>query len=261
MNRSEDFPQELERAIEQLARRRGEKYSATIRHIVLTNWANGRVQSFLDSETVTDFSAYVEQVVSCYDELYEYVYNMQTVRDHELWHALYKQLTLWAYGLVKSTLNTASRAEQWQHARNCASDAGAELVNSHFPYDTEFNPWAYVVVRNVCRGYLNRLFNPRSIPDHEVINLQKWEGWLQNLTDPTSQEPFERFELGQVLAQAIEELPVGQREFVLLYYVGQKDYEEISELTGRSMAALYKARFDALKNLRKILAEMLNIYE
>lgn len=261
MNRNRELPQELESALEELARRRNEQYAFYIRRIVLTNWANGRVQSFLDSETVSGFDAYVEHVAEGYDEWHEYVYRMQVVRDHELWQALYNQLKRWAYGLARSSLTIAPRAEQRLHAGNCASDAGLELVNSHFPYDTAFEPWAYVVLRNVCRGHLNRLFNPKSIPDHEVINLQKWEGWLQNLSDPASQTPFEQFELGQLLAQAIDQLPPGQQEFVLLYYSEQRNYEEISELTGRSLAALYKARFDALKNLRKILGEMLNIYE
>lgn len=261
MNRNGEVPQELERALKDLARRRDEQYAFTIRRIVLTNWANGRVQSFLDSETVSGFDAYVEHVAKGYDEWHEYVYKIQTVRDHDLWQVLYDQLRAWAYGLARGTLAAVSRSEQRLHAENCASDAGVELVNSHFPYDTAFNPWAYVVLRNVCRGYLNRLFNPRSIPDHEVINLQQWEGWLQNLSDPSSQDPFEQFELGQLLAQAIEQLPPGQQEFVLLYYSDQKDYEEISQLTGRSLDALYKARFDSLRSLRKILGEMLNIHE
>lgn len=261
MPRNEKVPQELERALEELTEHRDEQYSFTIRRIVLTNWANGRVQSFLDNETVSSFDAYVAQVANCYDECHEYVYEIQVAHDHDLWRALYGQLSAWAYGLVRARMTTAPPSELWLHAKNCASDAGAELVNSHFPYDTDFNPWAYVVLRNIAHRYLNRLLKPRSIPEHEVINLQRWEGWLQNLSDPSSEAPFEQFELAQLLTQAIDKLPAGQKEFVHFYYREHRDYEEIAALTGRSMQALYKARFDSLKNLRKILDEILYIYE
>src|SRR5690606_26282323 len=241
MGKKEKLRQELEEALAQVAQQRGKKYAAALRPIVLTNWQNERVERFVDNGTVENGSSYVKHVERCYDAWHEYVHSVQKTRDEDVWQELFGQLCAWAYGFLKRKLPGISNEEKWDHAKSCAAEAAIQLIKSRFPYDTEFGPWAYVVLRNVSYSYLKHLFSSQSVPHHEVIDLEKWEGWLQNLSDPSSQKPFEQFEVVQLLQQAIQKLPPGQKEFVLLYYLEEKSYREIAQLTGRSTQALYKA--------------------
>jgi RNA polymerase sigma factor (sigma-70 family) len=89
---------------------------------------------------------------------------------------------------------------------------------------THFKSWLYVLARNHCLMHLrsakNKKFHELSEVHMETIELRHPEG-----------EPEFELHLGK-LEKCIEELGMEQRECVQLFYLQQKCYKEITQITG-----------------------------
>lgn len=89
---------------------------------------------------------------------------------------------------------------------------------------SNFKSWLYTVVRNYC------LMELRSSSKHEIISIDgefMETGAFMHLT--IEDVPEEKF---KIMEKCIESLPFGQREVINLFYLEQKCYNEVSEITG-----------------------------
>lgn len=255
MGREGELRVELEHALQRLLEQGcAEAYVARIASLVMTNLARGRVDSYLDDCSTVKASDYVDLVTREYDAQHIYVERVQVDKDAAVWEPLFEQLKKWAYNLIRSRLQSNPHQERMIHAVNCASDAGAAIVNSYFPYDTAFEAWIYVLLNYTVNRYIRGLpgFRDNGPPE---VPLDEWPDWSANLVDPCAETALSQLERQQMLAQAISELPPGQQEVIaLLFGTDSFSYKEIAKRTGRSYSALYKSKFDALENLRQILS-------
>ncbi len=249
---------ELDRALQALEELgREETYIVKIRKIVLTNLERGRVRHYLDGRSPAAAGDYVMLVATEYDAQHTYVERVQEARDAVVWEPLFEKLQKWAYNLIRSRLQSNPHDERMEHAVNCAADAGAAIANGYFPYDTAFDAWMYVLLSYTVNKYVGNLpgFSENGCVAH--IQLDRWQEWSENIPDPTVEHALSRYERQQMLFQAIQKLPSGQQEVIaLLFSANAYSYAEIAKETGRSYSALYKAKFDALANLRRILSEV-----
>lgn len=253
---------ELDRALHRLAESgRQEDYVAKITTLVTTNFTRGRVAHFIDGNLQVTVADYVDVVVAEYDAQHSYVERVQERRETAVWEPLFEKLQKWSYNLIRTRLQTNPHRERMEHAVNCASDAGAAIVNSYFPYDTAFEAWMYVLLNYTVNKYIRELPGFKENGHLPHIHLDEWPEWSDNLADPDAERALSRYEKQQILAQVIRKLPPGQQEVVaLLFGPDALSYSEIAEKTGRSYSALYKAKFDALENLREYLSEAEYIY-
>src|SRR5690606_2281904 len=193
-------------------------YAQIIRHLVVTNFERGRLSYFTDQNAEVDIADYVNLVMTGYDNQHEYVIRVQVDRAGDVWEPLFEQLQKWAYNLIRTRLQSNPHRERLEHVVACAADAGAAIVNSHFPYDTAFEAWMYVLLTYTVNTHVRQMPGFRSKAEPEVVQLDIWPDWLSNLVDLSAEKEVYQYELREILAQAITELPAGQQEVITLLF-------------------------------------------
>lgn len=107
-----------------------------------------------------------------------------------------------------------------------------------------FGSWLFTIAHHVTIDHLRR--RGREPDEAETVNLE-----VPAATDP-SVELMAR-ELGQLLADAIEQLPERQRRVFLLRQHGTLKFREIAELTGEPLSTVLGHMSYATKKLQRIV--------
>lgn len=233
---------ELEKILADVAPQRGVHFTATLRPILLANLERGRIDFYLDHHAQAELHEYVWRVIEYYDRLSPYLRKIQQTKSSEVWEPLLQLLSKWAYRILQRIADLSTNLGQL--AAECAATAAGKILTAHFPYDTEFEPWAYVLVRNVCHQQLrheNRDLDP--IDDEQIMQIP----------DLATTDLAQVRELRQELLAAIEQLAsVARQQVIVLHYFQGQSLPEIATLLGKTISAIYKLHFDALTELRKI---------
>jgi RNA polymerase sigma factor (sigma-70 family) len=260
---SEALQRTLKQALHLLTEQKGAELATAVTPIIFTNLDKGRMQTFLEKQNCTP-SDYVRRVANTYEQWHEYVQAVQIEKRTDVWQPLYEQLQKWAYSYLPRIgyPSYARRDERLQQAQTCAAEAAVTLLDAYFPYDVNFDPWACTLLQNVTRKQMNRRIRPRLEAQRQEIELDAWDNWLHNLSDPAGEDDQHLVERRVDLLKAIDQLSSEARQqFLLLYYFEGKTFKEIAALMGKSQNALYKLHSDALDNLRKIWRQDGDKYE
>ena len=244
---------EIESALETLAQHKNMELVSKIRPILYANWDRKRVQTYIEDHTST-VAEYVNRVAGRFEALNPYIHKLQIERADEVWGPLVKDMQKWAYRyLVKKGYNASQTT--WEIAEERAHDAAKSMLTAHFPYDTEFEPWARVVVRNACLKYIrSNAADPPVLED----SLENLEDKLSGLTGFASQdEPPMANEFGDLFA-ALEKVSNSRRQVIKMKYFQGLSPSEIAAKLGKSVPAIHLLQFRALEDLRKILAQNRN---
>ena len=138
-------------------------------------------------------------------------------------------------------------------AAECAADAGAQIIGSHFPYDTEFDAWAYTLLRYTWLKQLNRGKQQKRIPETKLVELDVLLPRL-NIVGGMSDEQRSNWRFD--LIAGMERLATaGRREVLWLRYFENLTYEEIAARMGRTISAVYKLHFEAIEELKRFFGE------
>ncbi|MGB4870792.1 MAG: RNA polymerase sigma factor [Candidatus Promineifilaceae bacterium] len=240
----------LQQAIQSVAAQNGKALARTITPIILANMDRGRVHNFLDGQENGQPEEYVWRVLAYYQKWQPYLAQIQEERQPDLWQPLYEKLKRWAYNYLFRKNFHAAPDVKVQMAADCAVMAATKLLNARFPYDTDFDPWAYVLVQNVTLKHLHKTYQDAAANWQQVDNWEEWENVLPGLT---SQGHRNIVELRQALITTIDQLASDARkQIIVLHYFDGLPLYEIAQIMGRSDNATHKLHFDALQNLRKI---------
>ncbi len=249
----------LHQAIQIVAIQRGEDFAHSITPIILANLDRGRVQHFLDNAENRRPEEYVWRVVEFYEKWQLYLYQIQAERLTDLWLPLYDKLKWWAYNYLCRQKFPPTHNEKQEMAADCAAAAAAQLLNARFPYDTDFDPWAYVLLQTVTLKQLHRRYAEAPDEMHQIDDWDAWEGVWPQLSTPG---PEDSVELRRTLLTAVDQLTSDARkQIILMRYFEQMTFPEIATALNRSSSAIHKLHFDALQNLRKIWADWQDKYE
>ena len=131
-----------------------------------------------------------------------------------------------------------------QDALDVSQDAFIRAFRKIKMFDTRkpFFPWFYRLMRNLCIDHLKRKRRAKEIPLDDVRILSAEE---------------EDKELKKTLWKGIEELPLEQREVIILRYFRQLSYAEIAELTGKPLGTVMSSLYYAKKRLKGIVGKYL----
>jgi RNA polymerase sigma factor (sigma-70 family) len=140
----------------------------------------------------------------------------------------------------------------FDQAITCATDAAVQVSRAHFPYDTEFEPWVHVLLRNVCFGYLRGLKKERALNDNlvdlnellEIIPAESGTQWLAE-AQITRQE----------LEEAINRLQEVRQIVIREHHFKGRSLAEIAADIDKSPNNVYQIHYRALDDLRKILEQ------
>ncbi|HUF38189.1 MAG TPA: sigma-70 family RNA polymerase sigma factor [Anaerolineales bacterium] len=238
--------EQIEIALENIKPERGAKRIAALRPILAANLARGRVRKFLDSRTVRDVGEYVRRVADGYEALHDYIRALQIDRDEEAWTRLLNLMAKRLFGYLCRKGFPASDATRDAAAAG-AQEAARRVLNAHFPYDTEFTPWLYVILQFTGAGIVRDTFKTEHI---DIAGID------ETLTDPGSESGRQiekRLHMDQEILNAVERLAPARRTVIVRYYFEGKSFEEIAVMMERSVNAVYQLHFYALKDLRRHL--------
>ncbi|MDO3641814.1 MAG: RNA polymerase sigma factor [Mucilaginibacter sp.] len=116
-----------------------------------------------------------------------------------------------------------------------------ELITKVKQHDIkQFKSWLYVLSRNYC------LMQLRSSKKMEVISLDD----VMEFSLVLHPEDNNREEALQALEGCIEKLPAKQKQTVSLFYLNEKCYKEITEITGFSLNEVKSFIQNGKRNLK-----------
>lgn len=241
---------EMEKAMKHLAKEKGNELASRIKPILYANLGRGRIEGFIEGniDLVRD---YVYRVAEQYQLQYSHLEKIQIERSTEVWESLFEQMQQWAYNFLLRKdfgVNLATA----ENASECATDAAIVMLKAHFPYDTDFKPWAHVIVQNACHKFIRARLKKSIIPDEEIVSI---EDLLENLKDHFSQDQNQQKELNTTLRSAIARLSKTRQEVILQIYFQDMSIREISQKMGKSHGAIHSLHFNGLHDLQKILSE------
>lgn len=225
------------------------KLAASIRSILHANLDRGRVETFVGA----DFSRvdqYVKRVADQYTKLSPYIFATQKNMADDVWQPLFKKLQAWAYNFLLMK-NFFPGSETQAIADECAANAAMHILNAHFPYDTEFEPWAYTIVTMSCLRFFRDGTKKSIIPPQNLVELDEQLPALDitNLIERDDQND---------LLTVLSELSEARRQVIQLHYFEAMSLPEIAEVMKKSVGAIYCLHFNALEDLRKILGKNRN---
>ncbi|MFT3681182.1 MAG: sigma-70 family RNA polymerase sigma factor [Ferruginibacter sp.] len=140
-----------------------------------------------------------------------------------------------------------------EKSKDAVMEIYSELLKKLKTHEVEnFRGWLHVLSRNYC---LMQLRSPRNLKTVEFD-----PGFMQtNSTAHLENGAFEKEENFTKLEGCIEALPEEQKETIRLFYLQQKCYNEIAELTGYEWNKVRSYIQNGKRNL-KICMEEKNVY-
>ncbi len=111
-----------------------------------------------------------------------------------------------------------------------------------FDLDRPFYPWFYRILRNLALDHIKRASRMQEIPleDVQIIGDER-----------------EDRDLKEALWKAIEQLPMEQREIIVLRYFEGLSYKEIAETVGRPIGTVMSSLHYSKRKLKSTLGEFL----
>ncbi|MGR7811937.1 RNA polymerase sigma factor [Lacinutrix undariae] len=144
-----------------------------------------------------------------------------------------------------------------EDAEDLAQDVFVEVFNSihKFKGDSKLSTWIYRITTNKCLEFIRKKNTKKRFAFLEsitgrVVPIDK-TNYFTEITHPGI--VLEQKETSETLFLAINKLPEAQRIVFTLHKIDSKSYQEISEITQKSISSVESLMFRAKKNLQDIL--------
>jgi RNA polymerase sigma factor (sigma-70 family) len=233
---------DLEDALAWLAHEEGEEAAALVRPIAWANWQ--RIGKYLQRNPDNSLRDYVHTVHKTHRRLHPKIHKIQIERSPELWDDLFGQMQKWVYnyllgqGFYRSSQTLALAVEY-------ATEAAIALLQSRFPYDVEFEPWAITLTQNVCRKQIRQAV--RHTGNEDMVKTD------EEIRQILTQEGEDAEQLRQELLEIVAELtPKTWQTVILLHYFEGLSLKDVAQTMGQSISSIYNIHFKALKRLNEI---------
>lgn len=119
-----------------------------------------------------------------------------------------------------------------------------------FQADRSFKPWLLTIARNATLNHLRRVRGQDSLDE-----LMESNSAMEPAARQSVEEEVEVRLSTSALNQALDDLPLKQKEVFVLRYQHDLPYDEIAAVTGTTLSSVKSLLFRARDNLRKALNE------
>ncbi len=247
-NQADELKIEIDKAIEQVACLQGAETAAKVKTVLYANLDRKRVQAFIEDK-IERVGEYVQKVAATYNDLHIYIDRLQVEGSACEWQALFNLMHNWAYNFLVRKGFFPNRST-WDIASECASEASIHILGAHFPFDTDFEPWAHVIVQNTCRKYIRKGTKASVIPQMKLVNIDKD---CNDIEDPALQRQVNPANFRADLMDAVRQLSNERRRVIEMAFFDELAAVEISKKMDKSIEAVYSLKFHALHDLRNFL--------
>lgn len=191
-------------------------------------------------------------VLKCKAELIETGTRMENVRvltEHEIILAVIKgnkeayQQIITTY-MQKAYYIALGFVHNHQDALDLSQECFIKAYRKLKKYDLNrpFFPWFYQILKNLCIDHYKKKRRLNEVPLEDVKIIGRKQ---------------EDREMKESLWKGIAELPIEQREVIILRYFRQLSYKEIAEVTGKPVGTVMSSLYYAKKKLKDILGKYL----
>jgi RNA polymerase sigma-70 factor (ECF subfamily) len=111
-----------------------------------------------------------------------------------------------------------------------------------FDLNRKFFPWFYQIVRNICLEKIRKKKKASEIPLNGIRILES---------------PEKDREMKEVLWKGIDELPMEQKEIIILRYFQGFSYQEIAQILNKPIGSVMSSLYYAKRKLKKELEKYL----
>lgn len=133
-------------------------------------------------------------------------------------------------------------------AKDLVSEVYEHLIGSDMSGVEEFSTWLYVVTKNKC------LMNIRS----EGAKEKREEKYVRMHTEPNEHSVEELDWRTGVVETAISKLSPPQSKCIELFYLEEKSYKEVSEISGYSLLEVKSHIQNGKRNLKQIIMKLMS---
>lgn len=148
-------------------------------------------------------------------------------------------------------------------AEDLTQDVFVKIVQNaaDFKHEARFSTWTYAIARNVCIDYLRKMSLRRHPSLDQPLSSDTGEGASlgERMPDLKPGAAVDRTAIGAQVArritEAVENLPVEQREVFLLREIGNVPFKDIAEITGVPENTVKSRMRYALERLQEALTE------
>jgi DNA-directed RNA polymerase specialized sigma24 family protein len=223
----------------------GEKFCGKIRPIIYQNSKSGRIQFFLNQNLETTLQDYVIRVTNNFLKTHIYINGIQVHRSAQLWEPLFINMQKWGYNVLRKYGLIPGETTQ-QLATDCATDAAITLMEKQFPYDTEFDPWAFNFVKFACLKAIERETKKSNqitevLYQDGVFAISRYNGSISSLG------------IAIDVINAYLQLTAYRRKVIYYRYECGLCSKEIAIKMKKNVSAVDKLHFDAIRQLREKL--------
>jgi RNA polymerase sigma factor (sigma-70 family) len=244
-----DLKTAIELALESLSSQLSAELVTSIKPILMTNLDRERPQRFIEGD-ISRIPSYVSRVAEKFQILNTFIHQVQVEGLVEVWEPLIRKMQSWAMRfLVKKGYQ--DNANTRESAKDCANDAARNLLVAYFPYDTDFEPWARVIVHYACLKFIRSDATQIPVIDESLDVLE--DTLVSKDDNPSSPNGIGSSDKESDLLKAISQLSDVRREVIELRYFQGFTLPEIAVRMGKTVRAIYSLHFYALQDLRKIL--------
>lgn len=114
-----------------------------------------------------------------------------------------------------------------------------------FEFKSSLYTWIYTITNTRSINYLKKKNLKSFFSLDDILNKKSEEkDVIENLEDKQKLEKLEK---------ALQKLPIKQREVFIMRNYDELSYEEISEITGKSVGALKANHFHALNKIKELI--------
>lgn len=234
-----------------LTARYGEAASSRIQPILIANIENGRFETFAGNQPQS-LCRYAERLIEGFRQYGNYIHKLQIEKDDLVWMPLYAKISKWIFNLFVHK-GFDPEYTRYEIVPDLAQEASIQIMKASFTYDTDFDPWAYQIVRATCYKFMRTAMKKSVIPANQLLELD--DVLENNLPDNKQSLDDSATENRAALLAAINRLSPERREVILQKYFYEYPSEKIAENTQKTVAAVYSMHFNAIENLRKILSD------
>lgn len=239
---------EVENALQFLIKQGRKDLAANIRPVLTKNREKGRIEYFTNGQ-LDRVREYVLRVAEHYQAQSTYLEKIKIERSTDVWEPLFADMCKWSYSHLKRK-DFSGNLATIENATECATEASILLLRAHFPYDTDFKPWAHVIVQNACQKFIQERYKKYNIAEENLVDIEDLHEYLK---DHQSQEDGQALELRDELRSAITGLSETRQKVIESMYFLDMSVGEISEQLDKSPGAIHSLHFNALHDLQKIL--------
>lgn len=117
-----------------------------------------------------------------------------------------------------------------------------------FKFNSALKTWIYKITQTRCLNLINKrkVRSFFSIDNVNVVNANSTEDITSNLEDKEKLDKLNKILL---------EIPIKQREVFILRHFDELSYEEISEITGKSVGGLKANYYHASKKIFRLMTD------